>query len=42
MGRFYGYKIKTEETNPKTKKMWTLEDVPTYWKAATEQWLKKK
>lgn len=33
MGRFYGIKIKAGEK--------TLEEVPGFWKAATEKWIKE-
>lgn len=33
MGRFYGMKIKNGEV--------TLEDVPKWWRAATEKWMEK-
>lgn len=42
MGAFYGNKIKNMELNQKTGKAWTLEDVPVFWKAKTERWLKSK
>lgn len=41
MGAFYGTKIKNGEINQKTGKEWKLEDVPTYWKAKTETWIKE-
>jgi len=40
MGAFYGTKIKNAETNHKTGKPWVLGDVPAYWRAKTEAWLK--
>ncbi len=40
MGAFYGTKIKNADINPKTGKAWKLEDVPVFWKNATEKWLK--
>lgn len=41
MGAFYGTKIKNGEINPKTGKEWKLKDVPMYWKARTETWMKE-
>ena len=40
MGAFYGQKIKNQEINPKTGEAWKLADVPSLWKAKTEEWLK--
>ncbi len=40
MGAFYGNKIRSGEVNSKTGDAWTIEDVPSLWKAKTEQWLK--
>ncbi len=40
MGAFYGKKIRREEINPKTGKVWVLPDVPSFWKKKTESWLK--
>ncbi|GFI47812.1 hypothetical protein IMSAGC019_03138 [Lachnospiraceae bacterium] len=39
MGAFYGSKILNGETNPKTGKVWKLEDVPSLWKPKAEKWL---
>ncbi len=39
MGAFYGNKIRAEEMNPKTGEAWKLEDVPSFWKSKTKQWL---
>lgn len=39
MGKFYGLKIKNKEINSKTGEAWKLEDVPKFWRAATERWL---
>lgn len=39
MGAFYGNKIRNNEMNPKTGEIWKLGDVPSLWKAKTEQWL---
>lgn len=41
MGAFYGNKIRNKEVNPKTGTAWKLQDVPSLWKAKTEQWLRK-
>ncbi len=40
MGAFYGSKIRNGEINPKTGNAWKLGDVPSFWKAKTEVWLK--
>ena len=40
MGAVYGSKIQDGEINPKTGAPWKLEDVPAYWRAKTEDWLK--
>ncbi len=40
MGAFYGSKIRNGEINPKTGDAWKLADVPTFWRAKTENWLK--
>lgn len=40
MGAFYGTKIRNGEVNPKTGEPWKLEDVPTYWREKTADWLK--
>ncbi len=40
MGAFYGRKIRNKEINPKKGEGWKLEDVPSLWKAKTEEWLK--
>lgn len=40
MGAFYGSKIRNGEINQKTGKAWKLEDVPSFWRAKTELWLK--
>ncbi len=39
MGAFYGNKIKNKEINSKTGMLWTLEDVPAFWKTKTKEWL---
>lgn len=39
MGNFYGTKIKDAEVNQKTGKAWTMEDVPSFWRKATEKWI---
>lgn len=39
MGAFYGCKIRNKETNLKTGKLWSIEDVPNYWKEKTTEWL---
>ena len=41
MGKFYGVKITNEEINPKTEKVWTIEDVPKLWRNATQKWLEE-
>lgn len=41
MAAFYGKKIIAGTINPKTGKPWTIEDVPTYWRAATETWIEE-
>ncbi len=41
MGAFYGSKIKNKEINPRTGKEWTLEDVPSFWRKKTEEWLRR-
>lgn len=41
MGEFYAKKIKNQEINKKTGKAWTLNDVPAYWRAATQRALEK-
>ncbi len=41
MGAFYGNKIRAEEMNPKTGEVWKLEDVPSFWRKKTEEWLSK-
>jgi hypothetical protein len=41
MGAFYGNKIVNKEINAKTGKAWTIKDVPAFWKAKTENWLKE-
>ena len=38
MGAFYGNKIKNKELNPKTGAVWTLEDVPSFWRKKTNKW----
>ncbi len=39
MGAFYGIKIRNGELNPKTGEVWTLQDVPSFWRNKTESWL---
>lgn len=39
MGRFYGIKIKNGEINDKTGLLWTINDVPKFWRNATQKWL---
>lgn len=41
MGKFYGVKIANKEINPKTEKVWTIEDVPKFWRNATQKWLEE-
>lgn len=41
MGAFYGRKIVNGVINPKTGEAWTLEDVPTHWRAATAEWIEE-
>ncbi len=40
MGTFYGCKILNGEINQKTGEAWRLQDVPSFWRKKTEQWLK--
>ena len=37
---FYGNKIKNGEINPKTNKVWVINDVPKFYKAKVKTWLK--
>lgn len=39
MGMFYGRKILKGEIRPATGKAWTMEDVPSLWRAKTQDWL---
>lgn len=39
MGRFYGIKIKNGEINDKTGLPWAINDVPKFWRNATQKWL---
>ena len=39
MGKFYGLKIRNQETNPKAGEAWTIEDVPKLWRNVTAAWL---
>lgn len=39
MAAFYGKKILNGTINSKTGQPWKIEDVPTYWRAATQAWL---
>ena len=39
MGAFYGVKIKNQEKNPKTGEAWKLNDVPSFWRNKTKDWL---
>ena len=41
MAYFYGYRIVNGIINPKTGEPWTIEDVPTRYVAATEQWIEE-
>lgn len=41
MAAFYGKKIAKGVINAKTGEPWKIEDVPTLWRAATEQWLEE-
>lgn len=41
MAAFYGKKILNGTINPKTGSAWTIEDVPTHWRPATEVWLEE-
>lgn len=41
MAAFYGKKILNHVINPKTDQPWTIEDVPTHWRSATEVWLQQ-
>lgn len=42
MGAFYGNKIKNKEINLKSGKAWVIEEVPSFWREKTEQWLKSR
>lgn len=39
MAEFYGTKIINKEINPKTGNPWTIDDVPSFWRAATQKWV---
>ncbi len=39
MGAFYGNKIKNGDINPQTGKMWSLKDVPSFWRTKAADWL---
>lgn len=39
MGAFYGKKIRNKEINTRTGTSWKLEDVPSFWRKWTEDWL---
>lgn len=41
MVKFYVKKIKDMAINPKTGLPWTIDDVPTLWRAAVEEELNK-
>lgn len=41
MAAFYGKKIITGAINPKTGQAWRIEDVPAYWRAATQEWIEE-
>jgi len=39
MGAFYRSKIKNKEINKKTGNVWSLEDVPSFWRSKAEKWI---
>lgn len=40
MGAFYGVKIQAGEINQATGKVWVIADVPKFWAAKVEAYLK--
>lgn len=41
MAAYYGTKIMKGAINNKTGNPWRIEDVPTRWRAATQEWLEE-
>ena len=42
MGAFYGDKIQKGEINPRTGEAWKIEDVGSFWRPKTLDWLKSR